>query len=90
MLELDKDIFWDETADIQSEATQQWLLDNVMNRLGAGERDENLIVPELDEWNRPYKWEYKAKDCAVVVEREYISPVKWAKKQDKIYIKINE
>lgn len=89
MIKLDENVYWDESAEIQSDEANNWITENVMQKLGVSDADSDMIIPEVDEYNRPYKWEYNGNGYTVVVKREYIAPVKWAKKCDTIKVYSN-
>lgn len=90
MIKLAEDIYWNPDTTEQTSEASEWMNENVLSKLGADDSNPEFIAPELDQYRRPYKWVYKADDYTVEVTREYIAPVKWAKKGDTIKVTAND
>lgn len=79
-------VSFDTDLPVQSQETLDWLQDNVLSKLGANDQDKEFIAPELDEYNRPYKWVFVGEGYTIEIIREYIAPGKWAKKGDTLNV----
>lgn len=90
IIELSKNIYWNTDSTKQEAETSEWISTNILSKLGVSNSREGLISPEFDKFSRPYKWIYRTEDYTIEVIREYIHPLKWAKKCDNIKVYTNE
>jgi len=81
MIEVKENVFWDETAQRQSDEAMQWLHEDIMPRM-------DLVQPVYDAHNRPYEWCIDTPTCLVTITREYVIPnsTSWAMKKDTITV----
>ena len=90
MIEVKENVFWDETAQRQSDEAIQWLHEEIMPRMACSrtETDIDLVQPVYDAQGRPYEWCITLPTCLVTITREYVRPnsSSWAMKKDTITV----
>ena len=88
MIEVKENVFWDETAQRQSDEAMQWLHEDIMPRMACSRAETDLVQPIYDAHNRPYEWCITMPTCLVTITREYVIPnsSSWAMKKDTITV----
>ena len=88
MIEVKENVFWDETAQRQSDEAMQWLHEDVMPRMACSRTETDLVQPVYDAHNRPYEWCIDMPTCLVTITREYVRPNSsdWAMKKNTITV----
>ena len=88
MIEVKENVFWDETAQRQSDEAIQWLHEDVIPRMACSRTETDRVQPMCDAQGRPYEWCITMPTCLVTITREYVRPnsTSWAMKKDTITV----
>lgn len=90
MIEVKENVFWDETAQRQSDEAMQWLREDIMPRMACSRTETDLVQPVYDAYNRPVEWIIPTDTCSIDIHRIYTtqSP-SWAMDRDTIVVTAN-
>lgn len=87
MIEVKENVFWDETAQRQSDEAMQWLREDIMPRMACSRTETDLVQPVYDAYNRPVEWLIATDTCDVQILRIYTTESSsWAMDRDDVVV----